>query len=157
MKKSPGPNKERNIHRSSKNSPKQISGWILIRDFLLVSQDINWWTGVVWIIVMFLSAAWIHSDGTHSLQSIHLWESDAMLHFSKNLPKRDLKWIEYNYFFELFKWFIRSSNEFTYMLCFGTTKVIKITYLVKIDVLRNKPSHMPCIVMISEMSAWTFW
>ncbi len=30
------------------------------------SQDINWWTGVVWIIVMFLSAAWtapIHSIG----------------------------------------------------------------------------------------------
>ncbi len=23
-----------------------------------LSQDINWWTGVVWIIVMFLSAAW---------------------------------------------------------------------------------------------------
>ncbi len=22
------------------------------------SQDINWWTGVVWIIVMFLSAVW---------------------------------------------------------------------------------------------------
>ncbi len=27
------------------------------------------WTGVVWIIVMFLSDS--HSDGTHSLQSIH--------------------------------------------------------------------------------------
>ncbi len=25
---------------------------------LLASQDINWWTGVVWIIVMFLSAVW---------------------------------------------------------------------------------------------------
>ncbi len=24
----------------------------------LSSQDINWWTGVVWIIVMFLSAVW---------------------------------------------------------------------------------------------------
>ncbi len=23
-----------------------------------VSQDINWWTGVLWIIVMFLSAIW---------------------------------------------------------------------------------------------------
>ncbi len=22
------------------------------------SQDVNWWTGVVWIIVMFLSAVW---------------------------------------------------------------------------------------------------
>ncbi len=25
---------------------------------LFTKQDINWWTGVVWIIVMFLSAVW---------------------------------------------------------------------------------------------------
>ncbi len=25
---------------------------------LLASQDVNWWSGVVWIIVMFLSAVW---------------------------------------------------------------------------------------------------
>ncbi len=36
---------------------------------LLSSPDVNWWTGVLWIIVMFLSDS--HSDGTHSLQSIH--------------------------------------------------------------------------------------
>ncbi len=69
----------------------------LTHTHLLSSQDVNWWTGVVWIIVMFL---WLlfwrhpftaehpltliltapihcrasidsHSDGTHSLQSIH--------------------------------------------------------------------------------------
>ncbi len=43
---------------------------------LLSSQDINCWTGVVWIIVMFLSDS--HSDGTHSLQSIHWWANDGM-------------------------------------------------------------------------------
>ncbi len=37
--------------------------------FQLLSPDVNWWPGVVWIIVMFLSDS--HSDGTHSLQSIH--------------------------------------------------------------------------------------
>ncbi len=31
----------------------------------------------LWIIVMF------YSDGTHSLQSIHYWDTDAVLHFSK--------------------------------------------------------------------------
>ncbi len=36
---------------------------------LISSPDVIWWTGVVWIIVMFLSDS--HSDGTHSLQSIH--------------------------------------------------------------------------------------
>ncbi len=47
--------------------------------------------GVVWcwlledylrIIVLFLSAD-TYSDGTHSLQSIHWWASDGMLHFYK--------------------------------------------------------------------------
>ncbi len=37
---------------------------------------------LLWIIVMFLSDS--HSDGTHSLQSIHCWDTDAMLHFSKS-------------------------------------------------------------------------
>ncbi len=44
---------------------------------LLSSPDVNWWTGVVWIIVMFLSDS--HSDGTHSLQSIHCWASATFL------------------------------------------------------------------------------
>ncbi len=44
---------------------------------ILASQDVNWWTGAMWIIVMFISAVWTHSDGTHSLQSIHWWASDA--------------------------------------------------------------------------------
>ncbi len=33
---------------------------------------------------MFLSAVWTHSDGTHSLQSIHWWAIDAMPHFSES-------------------------------------------------------------------------
>ncbi len=48
-----------------------------------ISQDINWCTGVLWIIVMCLSDS--HSDGTHSLQSIHCWDTDAELHFSKSV------------------------------------------------------------------------
>ncbi len=38
-------------------------------------------TDGLWIIVMFLSDS--HSDGTHSLQSIHCWDTDAETHFSK--------------------------------------------------------------------------
>ncbi len=49
------------------------------------SNLVKWWTGVVWIIVMFLIRCLdSHSDGTHSLQSIHCWTSDVMLHFSKS-------------------------------------------------------------------------
>ncbi len=39
-------------------------------------------TDELWIIVMFLSDS--HSDGTHSLQSIHCWDTDAETHFSKS-------------------------------------------------------------------------
>ncbi len=43
------------------------------------SQDINWWTGVVWITCdVLISCLDSHSDGTHSLQSIHRWASDVM-------------------------------------------------------------------------------
>jgi len=49
---------------------------------LLSSPDVSWWTGAVWIIVMFLSDS--HSDGTHSLQSIRCWDTDAETHFSKS-------------------------------------------------------------------------
>ncbi len=42
---------------------------------LLSSPDVNWWTGVVWIIVMFLSSVWtlILTAPIH----FHWWDSDA--------------------------------------------------------------------------------
>ncbi len=52
---------------------------------LLSSQDVNWWTEVVWItcglLWCFISCLDSHSDGTHSLQSIHCWDTDAVTHF----------------------------------------------------------------------------
>ncbi len=35
-----------------------MMGLFLTNMQLLSSRDVNWWTGVVWIIVMFLSAVW---------------------------------------------------------------------------------------------------
>ncbi len=62
---------------------ENISWWIcFLQTHIFSSQDINWWTGVVWIIVMFLSA-----DLTLILTApihIHWWASDVMLHFSKS-------------------------------------------------------------------------
>ncbi len=63
---------------------------ILMMDLfqLLSSPDVNWWTGVVWIIVdycdVFISCLDSHSDGTHSLQSIHCLDTDAVTHFYKS-------------------------------------------------------------------------
>ncbi len=51
-------------------------------------QTHNFW--ITYIIVDFsidiISFLDSHSDGTHSLQRIHLWASDVMLHFSKLVP-----------------------------------------------------------------------
>ncbi len=56
---------------------------------LFTSQDINWRTGVVWITCdVFISCLNSHSDGTHSLQMIHWWASDAMLHCPNMMKKR---------------------------------------------------------------------
>ncbi len=40
---------------------------------------------------VFISCLDSHSDGTHSLQSIHCWASDVMLHFSKSVPMKKKK------------------------------------------------------------------
>ncbi len=62
------------VHPVCRNVSQQwmlCSEWVpsvkLLLDLfqLLSSPDVNWWTGVVWIIVMFLSDS--HSDGSHSL------------------------------------------------------------------------------------------
>ncbi len=77
-------------------------GFVYINIQLLASQDVNWWTGVLWIIVMFLSLMDSRSDGTHSLQRIH-W-CDVMLNFSKStLIKKKLIYIlpEGIFFFRL--------------------------------------------------------
>ncbi len=47
------------------------------------SPDVNWWSGVDYCDVI-ISCLDSHSDGTHSLQSVRCWASDAMLYFSKS-------------------------------------------------------------------------
>ncbi len=47
------------LARSDQSLNALMMDLFLTNTQLLASQDINWWTGVVWIIVMFLSAVWI--------------------------------------------------------------------------------------------------
>ncbi len=78
---------------------------------LFVSQArLDWCTGVVWIINVFISCLESHSDGTHSLQRIHWWASDVMLHFSKCVLMKEqthllLGWPEGEYIY-IFGWTI---------------------------------------------------
>ncbi len=98
----------------NKNSSKQICGWITeeallwnidsyfvqkqqfeVKNTLMMNlfltklqlcllkmlTDGLEWCGLLWCFYQMLDS---HSDGTHSLQSIHCWASDAMLHFSKS-------------------------------------------------------------------------
>ncbi len=73
---------------------------------LYASQDVNWWTGVMLILLDYCDAfnAFIicldsHSDGTHSLQRIHCWASDVMLNFSKSvqIKQKKLAWGSVNF------------------------------------------------------------
>ncbi len=69
----------------SKEKPDHRIRKFLTNMQLFTSQDVNWWTGVVWItcgLLMFLiSCLDSHSDGTHSLQRIYWLASDGMLRF----------------------------------------------------------------------------
>ncbi len=47
------------------------------------SKHDTWWSAVDYCDV-FISCLDSHSDGTHSLQSLHCWASDVMLYFSKS-------------------------------------------------------------------------
>ncbi len=69
---------------------------------VLSSPDVNWWTGVVWIIVMFLSAVWtlILTAPIHCRASIA--ETVMQRHISTNLMKKqthpNLGWPEMSTF-----------------------------------------------------------
>ncbi len=79
------------IHNNTSSSDYLL--WIMARNnglklkrlkdgfnfIFFTSQDINWWTEVMWKLTLHY-----HSDGTHSLQSIHCWDTDAETHFSKS-------------------------------------------------------------------------
>ncbi len=61
---------------------------------LFSSQDINWWTGVVWITCVLLwcfyhlfgLSFWRHPFTAGV--TIHCWASDGMLHFTKSVPMK---------------------------------------------------------------------
>ncbi len=69
--------------------PKNLSvDLFLAKTHLLSSQDVLMdWNGV-----MFLSDS--HSDGTHSLQGIHCWDTDALLNLMKKQTHLHLGWPE---------------------------------------------------------------
>ncbi len=64
----------------------KTSWWICFSFCLLqmLTDGLEWCGFLVDYCDVFISCLDSHSDGTHSLQSIHCWDSDTMLHFSKS-------------------------------------------------------------------------
>ncbi len=71
------------LARSDSLKLKHLIDEFITKMQLLASQDLNWsHVDYLWFIVMFfISCLDSYSDGTHSLQRIHWWASDVMLHF----------------------------------------------------------------------------
>ncbi len=89
---------------------KNVLMYLFLTNTVFTSQDINWWTGVVWITCdVFISCSDSHSDGTHSLQRIHWWANDVMLHFYKSVAIKKqthlhLGWLEGESLLIIFRW-----------------------------------------------------
>ncbi len=64
----------------------KMSWWICFSFCLLqmLTDGLEWCGLLVDYCDVFISCLDSHSDGTHSLQSIHCWDSDAVTHFSKS-------------------------------------------------------------------------
>ncbi len=81
----------------------------------------NWWLEWCGLLWCFISCLDSHSDGTHSLQRIHWWASDAMLHFSKSvLMNSSTSWMtwEWVYFNLWMNYAFQSLNFVFYKICF---------------------------------------
>ncbi len=73
------------------------------------------WSGVDYCDVC-ISCLDSHSDGTHSLQSIHCWASDGMIHFSKSDEETNSSTSLMEYIFSsffIFRWTSPLTTTFT--------------------------------------------
>ncbi len=81
----------------------------------MLTDGLEWCGLLVDYCDVFISCLDSHSDGTHSLQSIHCWASDAMLHFSKSDEETNssTSWIRVRTFSANlhFRWTIHLSDK----------------------------------------------
>ncbi len=61
-----------------------FDGFVSAFVFSMLTDGLEWSGLLVDYCDVFSSSLDSHSDGTHSLQSIHCWDSNAMTHFSKS-------------------------------------------------------------------------
>ncbi len=91
----------------------------------MLTDGLEWYGLLVDYCGVFISCLDSHSDGTHSLQRIHWWASDVMLHFSKsdeetNLSTSSLAWV---YFHQILNVWVNYSFKFK-IICFNMDVVL---------------------------------
>ncbi len=78
---------ESNMTHFSRKQHFEVTNVLMMERF--TSEDVNWWLELYGLLEddcdVFISCLDSHSDGTHSLQSIHWWASDVMLNFSTSV------------------------------------------------------------------------
>ncbi len=93
----------------------------------MLTDGLEWYGLLVDYCGVFISCLDSHSDGTHSLQRIHWWASDVMLHFSKsdeetNLSTSSLAWV---YFHQILNVWVNYSFKFK-IICFNMDVVLPL-------------------------------
>ncbi len=110
---------------------------------LLSSQDVNWWTGVLWIIVMFLSAVWtlILTAPIHCRASIA--ETLMQCYISPNLMKIQthlhLKWPEHEHIFSKFSFLYE-----LFLLAVQADLIAHWTHFYRMYCMRNINRALHC-------------
>ncbi len=66
-------------------------------NFHLLTDGLEWCELLVDYCDVFISCLDSHSDGTHSLQRIHWWATDVMIHFSKSETNSSTSWMAWGW------------------------------------------------------------
>ncbi len=120
------------------------------------------WSGVDYCDV-FVSCLDSHSDGTHSLQRIQWWASDAMLHFSKydeetNSSTSCMAWVWVFYVNFHFWWSIPlrkvQFNHSKFRLC-GGVMCIQLLNTIFLTWLQSIIIDLDCLEHFGEPK-WTY-
>ncbi len=109
------------------------------------------WCGLLWCFISCLDS---HSDGTHSLQSIHCWASDVMLHFSKKQTHLHLEWSEGEDIF-ITRWTIPSVHYCYTMPLVSLVSLSQVfvhTHTIQRRILLTKQ-----MILIAPRSAHAMW
>ncbi len=132
---------------------------------LFTSQDIKWWTGVVWIIVMFLSAVWtliltapIHCRGSNGEQVMQCYISPNMMKKKQNSSTSCMAWVWVFYVNFHFWWSIPlrkvQFNHSKFRLC-GGVMCIQLLNTIFLTWLQSIIIDLDCLEHFGEPK-WTY-